>query len=124
MFCNVDLKKWGLCDSELCSFCQKDLEKVSHLFFFCEHVKPLWKWLENLCTENGICITMNLTNVIFSHLHEDDEHIVNFVCTFIKQFVYKTRCLNDNIALNRLIGELECHHNIELAIAKEEMLSL
>ena len=64
---------------------------------------------------------MNLTNVIFSHLHEDDKHVVNFVCTFIKQFVYKTRCLNEKTVLKRLIDELEYYHNIEFAIAKEEM---
>ena len=43
---NCDLKQWGLINSDLCSFCQEDVEDFQHLFFDCQYTKEVWDTLE------------------------------------------------------------------------------
>ena len=45
---------------------------------------------------------------------------MNFVCTFLKQYVYKMRCLQKNPASYGLLTESEYYQNVEFAIAKQE----
>ena len=45
---NVDLKRWNIILSELCTFCGKEKEDYKHLFIYCEFVRNLWIQVRNL----------------------------------------------------------------------------
>ena len=45
--CNRNLRKWGKSDTDLCCFCQEE-EDISHLLYFCVHVKPIWEIVNNV----------------------------------------------------------------------------
>ena len=45
--CNRNLRKWGKSDTYLCCFCQEE-ENISHLLYFCVHVKPIWEIVNNV----------------------------------------------------------------------------
>ena len=40
---NIQLEKWGLKPSELCTFCGKEKETLTHMFYQCEIVSDLWR---------------------------------------------------------------------------------
>ena len=42
IYTNLDLYRFGLVSSDLCSFCKKEVETYRHLFYDCEHIRPLW----------------------------------------------------------------------------------
>ena len=39
---NYWLKKWGLAENDLCTFCKTSREDIMHLFWHCEHVQKFW----------------------------------------------------------------------------------
>ena len=46
---NIQLKQYGIIETESCSFCRADRETLEHLFMYCPLSKQLWndfiKWL-------------------------------------------------------------------------------
>ena len=42
---NVKLKRYGIKDSDLCSFCNGRTETIPHLFWECVKVKEIWDWV-------------------------------------------------------------------------------
>ena len=55
--CNVNLKRWGKKDYDVCDVCQES-QTVKHLLFDCQYVKPLWKVIESVLDRN----------ITFSHI--------------------------------------------------------
>ena len=47
IFCNDKLNSFGLIQSNLCSFCEKEIETYSHIFFKCIEVINIWKEVGN-----------------------------------------------------------------------------
>ena len=43
---NEALYKWKLTESDLCSFCNEEIETIYHTYLECEVVKCFWKALE------------------------------------------------------------------------------
>ena len=39
---NSKLKKIGICESNLCSFCQIEKDSIEHMIFSCKKNKPFW----------------------------------------------------------------------------------
>ena len=40
IICNIDLKAWGIKDSDICTFCEEEQESMIHLFWECRYVLP------------------------------------------------------------------------------------
>ncbi len=45
---NTKLYKWGITDSDKCSFCNENEETFVHLFYNCNHVLPFWTKVKKL----------------------------------------------------------------------------
>ena len=97
---NIQLYKWKLKNNEYCSFCQNERETVLHLFVQCPIVKELWQSvMDNLSIRYQVeMICINPENVILNRIVvQKKNHILNFVCLLLKQFIYRQRCLNEPI---------------------------
>ena len=117
---NKDLKDWNVSDCDLCSLCGKNAETIRHLFLECEYARCLLVFINDICNVNNIEINMNETNILFSYIHKKKSHIMNFVCTLYKQFVYKKRCARETFTVHAFKCELNYIQSIELAIARKE----
>ena len=52
--------------SDLCSFCDKETESISHLFWECESALRFWKSLSLLVSETNVLrIDFNQLNILF-----------------------------------------------------------
>ena len=75
----------------MCVHCVKKIQKCSYIWFVnCSRVKSLW---DSIFKEMGkfdrnLLVRSEVT-ILFSRIHQEDGHITNFVCTFVKQFIYK-----------------------------------
>ena len=119
---NADLYKWKKRESDLCTFCNAHSEAIIHLLYDCVKVKSLincvYFELGKSSTEQ-LC-ELNTVNFIFSQIHNKTDHVLNFICTFLKQYIYKCRCLGKSISSVNFLSELEYFHEVEYTIAEQE----
>ena len=118
IICNIDLKEWGLKESDTCTFCEEDQESMVHLFWECKYVLPLWRYLKYLCDSNNIVCEVDAFAMLYNSVHNSGTHVVNFIVIFILQYIYRTQCKGIRPRVETLENELELHHKIEYANAK------
>ncbi len=82
---NVKLHKFGKVDSELCTFCETEIEGLEHLFFECSFVQNLWTKIKSqLKIQNDL----SLEN-IFLGVYEESNDLINTVIISVKRSIYK-----------------------------------
>lgn len=115
---------WKIKDNQLCTFCESFIEDEIHIFYACEKVKPLWYKIQEYVKRNDKYNLFNILkwaaiNIIFSSVHLENGNVINFLITFAKQYIYRTRCLNNTFMLssNEIINEFENLYTIKLNIA-------
>ena len=74
----------------------------------------MWSHLQKVCNEFSIDAKFVPQNIIFNHLHPKPQHIINFLTLVTKQFIFRTKCLNQKITWNKLCNEFKLIENIEL----------
>ena len=78
-----DLFKMKISNSDKCTFCEKELETVEHLFYYCECSKAIWIAAENWITSaQSITILFSLQNVLLGFGEQR-----NVVLTLITVFI-------------------------------------
>ena len=48
LFTNLRLAKIGLIQSDLCTFCNTDVETIDYLFFYCVYSRAFWEEFESV----------------------------------------------------------------------------
>ena len=116
---NVLLSKWGLVETNLCSFCGEHIETLRHMFCECVCVIPLWQnLLAFIQQEYGVkgCNISN-ENIIFNRICDKKCNIANFLCLVTKQFIYSQRCMRGQLSFTILKTRIRALHNVEKYIA-------
>ena len=116
---NIHLKKWGLSETEDCSFCHCRRESVSHLLFYCEHAKNMWLSFAayvNRKYQIQIDVT-DIEKVLFSNLVSKRSHVINFLCIIIKQYIYRQKCQQKALSFSEVKGVFNSIQNVEKYIA-------
>ena len=124
---NIQLRYWGIKESDSCSFCSLARETIRHLFVECCYVKNLWaEVIKFIKREFDHDIVMpNFEQVIFNQLCTSKTlQVVNFICLVIKQYIYKQRCLKKSLNMHELIRYIFSFKNAEKFYAiKNNMFS-
>ena len=58
---NIQMFKWGLIESNICSFCGQSEETLTHLFYYCNKVQVLWKAVIKYIKEISPCEDIQFT---------------------------------------------------------------
>ena len=117
---NKDLFKWGKAEHDLCGFCGECAEDYIHLFCQCRKVEELWQTTRKWLTDSGFelqDISFNVMNILFCDLHPKRGHLTNFLALVVKQYIYRKRCLGQDVSKIELKTEFLKCRNIEKAIA-------
>ena len=96
---NVQLCKWGLREDDLCSFCGKSKETLSHIMYYCECVQKMWEELATYLMERFKVnsVNLNVNTILQNQIVSKKKHVGNFICLIAKQFVYRQRCLGNSL---------------------------
>ena len=115
---NSQLYKWGIKESEMCTFCSEEKENIIHLFCQCPHIKTLWVELEKYLW-NEYHVEINLTDqaIIFNTIVDKVNHIANFICLVMKHFIYKKRCLMQKLDFVSFLASIKNIEYVEKYIA-------
>ena len=116
---NVQLCRWKIIESELCSFCRMCTESLVHLFCRCPKVQLLWQKVFSYSEETyGIHIEdRSDVAIILNRVVERIGSLGNFICLITKQFIYSQRCLKEEINFPVLKSRINHIQMIEKYIA-------
>ena len=110
---NIQLEKWGLKASNMCSFCKQEIETIPHLMSLCPHVRILWQELTRYVQGRYGQIEMEISTeaIIANRITGKVNHIVNFMCLLLKQYIYSQKCLGKQLhfpIFKAKLREVEC----------------
>ena len=117
---NKNLKLWKIKDTDLCSFCCREVETELHLFCGCDMVKALWvevREIINIYDNSAPPIIFDPFNILCNTIHAKPTHIANFICLLTKQYIYKQRCIGQTISKRGLRAQIYMYENIEKYLA-------
>ena len=117
---NVQLEKWGMEQTNSCTFCKKEPETLKHLFYYCTFVQQLWSEVYEYCkVKFGLStemLSVECKNILFNRVMERN-HVVNFICLITKQYVYRQRCAKEALHFPQLKAIISNVERIEKYIA-------
>ena len=115
---NSLLFKWKVIDSDLCTFCQSEKESIIHLFVECDHVQNMWAELDQYGLKRfGVLLEPTPEKIISNCLCLPKRHALNTVALVMKQYIYRQRCLQQNLNFQAFVRHLNTVINIEKYIA-------
>ena len=117
---NNDLFEWRMRDNFNCTFCDNAKETLLHLFWECETIQGIINVFYSLCEASNEIIIRNYKAFIFSWVMNQEQHILNFVSIFLKQFIYRCRCQMKKPNVQQCIYELNKLQHIDYCIALQE----
>ena len=113
---NEALYKWKLTDSDLCSFCNEEIETIYHTYLECEVVKCFWKALEKYL-HRTLRVHFPITNQeIILGFKGDDLSTINVIYLSAKKYLYKCRCSQSYPRIETYIPQLKILINNEKGI--------
>ena len=97
---NVDLCRWGIKSSDMCSMCGSAKETCQHIFYDCEQVVQIWTEVRKLCMEIQQKAIMDISyqNVVLNRIVEPPADVCNYICLIAKQYIYSTKCLGNRVS--------------------------
>ena len=66
-----------------------------------------------------IVINFSVEDVIFNTCHDSVNHVINYIMLIIKQLIYRCRCQNTQISLDKVEAEVKYLYNLEKFNAKK-----
>lgn len=110
-------------DTDVCTFCEHPNEDEIHLFCHCVQAQNVWKYVQKYIKDND---RMNVSgilqwtdfNIIFNNVHPKGSHVINFIVTIAKQYIYRTRCMKTIPNEKELTNIIEQIYETEFHIAQ------
>ena len=98
--------------SDLCSFCDKETESISHLFWECESALRFWNSLSLSVSETNVLrIDFNQRNILFAI--SKGLLSVNYLTLVGKYYIYKCKWLGIIPKMKGFMQYLKFRHDIE-----------
>ena len=103
---NSFLAKINKIDSELCTYCKEQPEKIHHLFLTCPKVRLFWQELRTwLHTFVKIDLSLDDRNILFSFSGKNK--LVNYIYVLAKFYIYQNKFISRNISIQGFINLLK-----------------
>ena len=113
---NENLYKFGYVDSNLCTFCNVEIESIPHLFWQCDISTRFWKDVQDHVLKKNVILTMKDDILV---ILDTDNSIYNFVILHAKQYMYNARWNDHRLNVTAFKKQLENIYTIEKYIAEK-----
>ena len=116
---NVDLYRWKIIGSPMCTFCNLCLETPIHLLFECIKVKDLWLDVSHYVLDKfKTPLRIEKESVITNKIAKKDCHYLNSIVLVVKQHIYMKRCMKQPLSRDVVIEVINRLQKTEMYIAK------
>ena len=100
---NFWLKKWGIQENSICTFCKQETETQVHIFWDCSVVTHFWSEIQ--CWLKSKNLNATLSKVIIFYGSSEEVELVNILVILAKQFIQFIRSTCKASNLNKLAFE-------------------
>ena len=115
---NAQLYRWGMAQTNLCTWCQEHKETMEHFFVSCVVVQDLWaKIAEHVKKEFNVVIEASAKNILWNNVHKSKLHPVNLIVLKVKQYIYRQRCASKILRFNEILNEIRNFKSIQKYVA-------
>ena len=114
---NQLLKKIGISDSDLCTFCSTEKETLLHLFWECPFTRHFVREFERQVLNNEVILNMN--EFIFG-IPDGYFRSVNFVILYAKYYIFTTRCNKGTLNISSFKKFLKHYYEVEQTIYSKQ----
>ena len=80
--------------SPLCTFCQSNDEKISHLFWLCPKTSEFLEEVFELVNSTDLHFSPNMSEFLFGYLNKDSNDPVNYISLHLKKFIWTSKFRN------------------------------
>ena len=116
---NILLKKMGIVESDLCTFCNLTKEDIEHLFFSCSFSLIFWKDFE-LCWKKCTNSNINLTSQdVILGISGNNNGFLNYCIILGKSIIYYCRRNNVKPNIQLFKVKLKQKYQTELYLARK-----
>jgi len=88
---NEKLFKWKMVETDLCIFCEEEIEDLKHIFLDCEVIKMFWQklniWMKR---KLQLSVNFNTTEILFGSLSEP-LLIVDIIYLIAREYIYNCK---------------------------------
>ena len=121
VFTNEKLFRFGITQSPLCTFCQKENESIEHLLFSCKETSEFWKHVLSWLRDNNISVVeLKEADLTFGKFDvQDDFTLLNHILLLGKYYIYSRKCQNAKPSLKGFIAKTKRVYRIELYISRK-----
>ena len=113
---NETLFKWNLVESDLCTFCNEEIETLYHTYLECEVSKTFWNGIETYIYRRlNIRIPITNKQIIFGC---SDRSLSSFNTIYLlaKKYLYECRCRNTFPTIQNYTQKLEKYIEMEQGV--------
>ena len=99
LFTNYKVNKFKQYVSPQCTFCGKNYEKISHLFFLCNHASSFWIQVQIWLGTLDIVFPQISHEILFGVSSSKNSVLINFITLCGKYFICKSKHEETNISI-------------------------
>ena len=116
---NIQLFKWKMADSEMCSKCNSCKESISHMLVTCPKADAIWQRVKGYMSKNfpQVSTTWTTVDILFNTVAQRTDHVINLLVLITKQYIYRQKCLSKEILFNEVQREFVNVQRLEKYIA-------
>ena len=117
---NTHVAKWNKEQSEMCTFCNEEVESYMHCFVQCDISKKIWgalkKWLDYFCF---VKLEITPFTLLFNAYTDSFELMINTIILIVKYHLYCCKCKKEQPKFSNIIRLISWYKNIEYYVAKK-----
>lgn len=114
---NSFLHKIKKVDSYNCSFCEKEIETIEHIFWECEFIQDLLNDFATYCFRNILTYVVFVEKEFILGSYENLDQVKYIIALQIKYYIYSMRCCSKKPSLNGLISSIKIMYDTNRYIA-------
>ena len=107
IYLNTQLSKCHTVNTNLCTFCNGEIETYEHLFYECKIVKCLWKEVCNFFDCDDVLQKLMWKNFLLGDFNSEFDSDVNILIPYVKYYIYICKCKNEVPKVTNLISMLK-----------------
>ena len=121
IYTNEKLYRIGKVESAMCTFCNRYIETLNHLFYDCTFVQQFWKNVNEIFLKKLIDVVLTAKDVILGFKSEHNDGVLfNHLLIMGKQCIYTARMKNVKPEITGFKNKVAYINAIERRIARNK----